>query len=385
MNRVFIINYNFVRILFCGFTLMALLAPVVSVNGQISLSKPLIEKWQRKLEHETNFTPTTGSNSLFISQLNGDLLSIDMHDGSYRWKAQIGGIITSATVADEQAVYVASASNSPAALAAYPLGSLRRISSESGVTVWVRSFDAPICDGIMSNNSAIFGSTSDGHLFSVEKKTGDILWNTSLSPIICSRLILSNNRLLYATTTGNIASIDPKTGKQLKNYRTRSVAANSFSVRGSDLYWGTDDYYVNAWDQRLDISKWRVYIGSKIQSITPTNKGLLVIAMDNSVYMFSYRNGSKVWKRLLTERTAALPLTKGDTVLIAALLGGECIVLALSNGERINLLSLGDGNNISASPFIYHDLLFITTHQRIFAFAGTLPNTQERELNMLPR
>ncbi|HEX6182505.1 MAG TPA: hypothetical protein VFZ44_01250, partial [Pyrinomonadaceae bacterium] len=75
-------------------------------------------------------------------------------------------------------------------------------------------------------------------------------------------------------------------------------------------------------------------------------------------------------KRQLAGRVAAPPLVLNGSVLVAPLVGDECVVLNLEDGKKINSIYVGEDNNTEAAPLLTADTLLLTTREGILALSN---------------
>jgi hypothetical protein len=78
----------------------------------------------------------------------------------------------------------------------------------------------------------------------------------------------------------------------------------------------------------------------------------------------------KVWKRQLAGRATAPPLVLNNQVLLAPLVGDECVVLNLEDGKKVNSIYVGEDNNTEATPLLTTDALILTTREGLVAFSN---------------
>jgi outer membrane protein assembly factor BamB len=104
-----------------------------------------------------------------------------------------------------------------------------------------------------------------------------------------------------------------------------------------------------------------------VQTVLATEKCILATSLDNFIYCLSPQNGVKIWKRQLAGRVAAPPLVLNGGVLVAPLVGDECVILNLEDGKKINSIYVGEDNNTEAAPLLSADTLLLTTREGLLA------------------
>jgi outer membrane protein assembly factor BamB len=342
-------------------------------TGQDSadLSKPLYLRWSYKTDEITNLPPAADGERIYLPLSNGSIISVWLEDGKLSWKSEIGGVISASPVADAQSVYVASESI-PSPKSPYPqaTGVLRSLSRQSGLTSWMRTLPSPIRGVISINLNLLFATSAEGRLYAIKKDTGEIKWlNYNSSPF--SFLHSLEGEMLYISdTSGDIIAIEQESGRILWRYRTRKTLRAPVAVSANIVYAGAGDGYVFAIDRLTGRIKWRVRTGAAVQAVLAAEKCILATSLDNFIYCLSPQNGAKLWKRQLAGRVAAPPLVLSGSVLVAPLVGDECVILNLEDGKKINSIYVGEDNNTEAGPLVRNNTILLTTREGLLAFSN---------------
>jgi eukaryotic-like serine/threonine-protein kinase len=335
------------------------------------LTRPVYVRWHFKTEAVTNLTPAADNERVYLPLGNGSIVSVRLSDGRLIWRSDIGGALSASPAVDKRNVFVASESL-PTPKSVYPqaTGVLRALSRQSGLTSWMRTLPSPVKGVINLNSQYLFVTASDGRLYALGKETGEIEWiKYNSSPF--STLNLVNDETLYASDTyGDIISIELRTGKTLWRYRTRRPLSAPVAVYGSMVYVGAADGFVYAIDSSSGRFRWRVRAGAAIQAVLAGEKWVLATSLDNFVYCLSPQNGAKIWKRQLAGRVTAPPLVLKNHVLLAPLVGDECVVLNLEDGKKVNSIYVGEDKNTEAAPLLTAEGLILTTREGLMAVAN---------------
>jgi outer membrane protein assembly factor BamB len=136
------------------------------------------------------------------------------------------------------------------------------------------------------------------------------------------------------------------------------------------IYAGTADGFVYAIDRMTGRLRWRVRTGAAIQAVLAGENWVLATSLDNFVYCLSPRNGTKVWRRQLAGRATAPPLVVNNHVLLAPLVGDECVVLSLEDGKKVNSIYVGEDKNTEAAPLLTKDAILLTTTEGLMALTN---------------
>jgi outer membrane protein assembly factor BamB len=368
-------------------TLMIRLAGILPVlifgfptHAQLAdLSKPIYVKWNYKAEGVTNLTPAVDGERVYMPLSDGSLISVRLADGGLSWRSEIGGVISASPVADAKNIYVASESL-PSPTSAYPqaTGVLRALSRQSGLTSWMRTLPSPVRGVINVSVSYLFASAADGRLYAIKKETGEIKWLKYNSTPFSFLHSLEGEVLYISDASGDIIAIEQEGGQTLWRYRTRKSLRAAVAVSANIVYSGTADGYVFAIDRVSGRNKWRVRTGAAVQAVRATEKCILATSLDNFIYCLAPQNGAKLWKRQLAGRVAAPPLVFNGSILVAPLVGDECVILNLDDGKKVNSIYVGEDNNTEASPLLTADTLLLTTREGLLALTNQALKGQAR-------
>ena len=347
---------------FCAFTL---------AQDQVTLSKPLHLRWSFETNGTDNITPASDEGMIYVPLSDGVVISLQVADGELFWKSEIGGGISASPVADTRGVYVASESSQPPN-SPYPqaTGALRALSRQSGVTMWMRTLPSPFRGALISNQSILFGGTSDGRLYAIKKESGEILWVKYNSSPFNSSPVLSGNSLYVGDGVGNLLAVEQTTGQTLWRYRTHRALDNPVVVIEGSVFAGSRDGSVYAVNESTGRLRWRVRTGAAVQSIVAAGKCLLATSLDNFVYCLSPQRGVRLWKYRLAGRALARPLVLNDSALVTPLVGDEGVILSLQDGKKVNSIYVGEDNNTGASPLLSGNLILLTTRKGLLAFSS---------------
>jgi eukaryotic-like serine/threonine-protein kinase len=353
-----------------------MLSDVVAGQALADLGRPVYVRWHFKTEDVTNLTPAVDHERAYIPLGNGSIVSLRLSDGILVWRSDIGGNLSASPAVDNNNVYVASESL-PTPKSIYPqaTGVLRALGRQSGLTSWMRTLPSPIRGVVNLNTQNLFVTSADGRIYALKKETGEITWVKYNSSPFNTLNILDGQTLYTSDTYGDILSIELQNGKTLWRYRTRKPLSSPVAVYGSMVYAGTADGLVYAIDRSTGRLRWRVRAGAAIQSVLAGEKWVLATSLDNFVYCLSPQNGAKVWKRQLAGRVTAPPLVLKNHVLLAPLVGDECVVLNLEDGKKVNSIYVGEDNNTEAAPLLTTDALLLTTREGLMALTNNAQTT----------
>ena len=345
------------------------LSGVSRQGGHFSLSQPLTLRWQYLSERTLNLTPAIDGEQVYLPLAAGALVSLQTGDGQLLWKAETGGELSAAPVADEHNVYVASQILETPQGTPHASGALRALGRASGVALWEQVFSSPLRGSLAESSTTLFAGDSEGHVYAVSKETGEIRWASRFPTSFSSAPVLNQGRLYIGGEAGTLWALDQTTGRTLWYYRTHGALRGPVALAPQLVCVGSADGFVYALDERDGHLRWRARTGAGVEAVLSTDKGLIAASLDNFVYFLSLRRGERIWKHLLAGRVVAQPLAVSGGVLFAPLSGDACVVLDLRDGKQINTLPVGEDNNTAAAAVIAGNLLLVTTRRGLLAFA----------------
>jgi outer membrane protein assembly factor BamB len=339
--------------------------------SQLSLSQPLTVKWRYVSDQTTSLTPATDGARIYLPLAGGTVVALNVADGQLRWKSDSGGDLSASPAADDRSVYVATEFDAVVEGQPHARGALRALGKEAGVTLWMRTLQAPLRGALVVGEKALFGGAIDGRVYAFDKRTGFTLWVSQYSAAFSSQPLLSGTRLYIGSEDGALLAIDQADGRIVWRYRTRGPIRGPVATANGIVYFGSGDGYAYAVREAGFDLLWRRRTGAGVQAVATVDNGLMVASLDNFVYLFSLNTGRHLWRRQLPGRIAAPPVTAPDGALFTPLSSDSAIVLSLRDGKPVNTLSIGEENSSTASPIRTAELVFVTTPHGLLAFAGS--------------
>jgi outer membrane protein assembly factor BamB len=340
-------------------------------TSQLSLSQPLTVKWRYVSDQTTSLTPATDGARIYLPLAGGTVVALNVADGQLRWKSDSGGDLSASPAADDRSVYVATEFDAVVEGRPHERGALRALGKEAGVTLWMRTLQAPLRGALVVGEKALFGGAIDGRVYAFDKRTGLTLWSSQYSAAFSSQPLLSGARLYIGSEDGALLAIDQANGRIVWRYRTRGPIRGPVAIANGIVYFGSGDGYAYAVREAGFDLLWRRRTGAGVQAVATVDNGLMVASLDNFVYLFSLNTGRHLWRRQLPGRIAAPPVTASDGALFTPLSSDSAIVLSLRDGKPVNTLSIGEENSSAASPISAGQLVFVTAPHGLLAFAGS--------------
>src|SRR5712692_410530 len=338
-------------------------------RNQIALSQPLTVRWRYESDRTSNFTPATDGTTVYLPLSEGTLVALNAADGHLCWKADVGGNFSASPVSDERSVYAAGQYSAAGNEQRQTHGTLRALSKTTGVTVWMKTLQAPLSGNLLVGENSLFAGSADGKVYAFDKLSGLTLWVNQYAEAFSSQPAAAGHLLYIGGEQGSLFALDQATGNLAWHYQTRGPIQGPIAIVNGAIYFGSGDGYVYALRESSSKLIWRRRTGAAVQAVVSVENGLLAASLDNFVYLLSPNKGSLVWRRLLPGRISARPITAPDGALFTPLSTDSAIVLGLRDGKPVNTLSIGEENSSSAAPIAANDLVLVTTPHGLLAFA----------------
>lgn len=336
---------------------------------QIALSQPLTVRWRYESDRTSNFTPASDGTTVYLPLSEGILVALNASDGQLRWKADVGGNFSASPVADDRSVYAAGQNGAPVNEQRHANGTLRALSKTTGVTVWMKTLQAPLSGSLLVGETALFAGGADGKVYAFDKRTGLTLWVNQYPEAFSSHPAAAGHFFYIGSEQGSLFALDQATGNAAWHYQTRGPIQGPIAIVNGTVCFGSGDGYVYAVRESNSKLIWRRRTGAAVQAVVSVENGVLAASLDNFVYLLSTNKGSLIWRRLLPGRISARPITAPDGALFTPLSTDSAIVLGLRDGKPVNTLSIGEENSSSAAPVAVNDLILVTAPHGLLAFA----------------
>lgn len=347
----------------------------ISAALELSLTEPLKVRWHYRTTQTMVLSPAAHQESVYLPLAGGSLVAVAAETGRLIWKAEIGGEISAAPLADARGVFVATetgvAETSGKAPSLAAAGTVRALSRESGVTLWLRTLNRPLRGAFAHTENVLFAGSADGRIYALDKATGNSLWSKNyLTTSFNSQPVIVKTTLFIGNEDGSVLAIDIRNGNTLWRYRTRGAVRGSIVSREGVVCFGSADGKVYAADATTGRILWNKRTGAGVQSLAGSDDALLVASLDNFVYLLNLRRGTQIWKRQLPGRITSQPLVHATNVVLTSLSSDAAVVLNLANGAQLNAVPLQEDDAAGAGPIVSQNLLLITTRQGLLAFSG---------------
>jgi outer membrane protein assembly factor BamB len=210
----------------------------------------------------------------------------------------------------------------------------------------------------------------NGDLTSVDSGTGKIIWDVNIAHKFSSVPYVLENKIVIGEADNYLTVISMESGKVISRNKTITSPSVILSDNKS-IFWGDERGQVFAVNSSNYKTIWKIRNGAAIKDLKITNSGLLISSLDNFIYLISFDEGDRIWKKRLTGRILATPFITESYVVVTVVGDTSASILDLRTGKKVNQISVPDKNYFTDSPILTNDNLLFSTIRGIFSFSFT--------------
>jgi eukaryotic-like serine/threonine-protein kinase len=230
----------------------------------------------------------------------------------------------------------------------------------AGSQLWsvpIGDISAPVTPAVAGNVAYL--TDNAGKVFALDLNTRNHLWETQLagvetsleSPVVDGDVVVASGGVWADSrpTSAVLAALNRLTGEVLW---TKTVPDDDFrqkAIHGGQLFVGSYDSRLFAFDLSTGNELWQGYAGSSITSAPAVDDQTVYVGSDaNELLAFDRTTGQQQWKVLLTEWVRS-PILLGNAGVYARDDGGVIVCVdSRSGAERWRLSSKSSGADGSA-------------------------------------
>ncbi|MCX6133266.1 MAG: PQQ-binding-like beta-propeller repeat protein [Ignavibacteriales bacterium] len=264
------------------------------------------------LESAVMGTPVLDGNYVYVASAHGKetLTCLFLKDGKRQWGMQHGGIETSPLMIGEF-LYVTTLD-----------GTLLSVKKADGVEFWKFETGAkeqrkPIRSSPASDGELIVFGSDDGAIYAVERLTGRLRWKYQTGASVFATPILQEETCLVGSLDSVLYAIDARTGTPRWKYHAGSRLYAAASASQNLVFVGGSDGTIAA--VRLDSGRevWKFETKSIVNSAPLIAGNILYVgSMDRVLYALRVETGEKVWEYAVEGRIKVSPVIWGDMLLL---------------------------------------------------------------------
>lgn len=242
--------------------------------------------WSFQAEDEIRSTPAIHQGVLFAGAYDNNLYSLNLKDGSFRWKRPAEGSITSSPVVAEAENLVL-------------FGSLDHLLYAVDTRVnqlhWTIDTRGPIQSTPTIAHGHVFFGSDDGNLYAARLATGRVQWRWEGGVPIRSRPLVTGELIVVGAESGDVVGLDLSGQIAWRFKAKRAVASSPVEVEGLIIF-GSFDWHVYALDISHGWKIWAFRTGKPVVSSPVVAEDKVFIgSADGTLYAIDISNGKERW------------------------------------------------------------------------------------------
>lgn len=341
----------------------------IEILGQES--NALSSSYRRCWELEINKTTLQGFVSdnkfnIYLSLLDGKIESINLKTGKKNWESELGGKFILPPLSDDKNIYVVSRIETKILL--------RSLTKDLGITNWQANFDFSKEFFLIKDKEKLILISKDGKFSRVDKDSGALIWSKDLKLELSSAPILFENQIVFGTKSKKIFFYSIENGNILYEFYVLSSPNIISVIKDKYLFWG--DYKGNAHLAYLSdlITKkviWKIRSGAEISNIYTTRQGLLILSLDNFIYLVSTEKGKFIWKKRFDGRLLLNTIILNKYIVVATFASQFADIIDIESGRLVDQFVIGDSDYFLDKPLVLNNLFIFPTIKGFVVFTNS--------------
>jgi len=297
--------------------------------------------------------------TVFAGSQKGELVSLNLENGSVYWKYATGAPIGESSPAyGNGMVFIGDLS-----------GVLHAVNAPDGKRLWTfKSGNEIKSSPVVVGDRVLIGSY-DEHLYCLSIRNGNVLWKVKTNGPVHSTPGISNGIAFIAGCDEVFRAIRISDGKEVFTVASGSYTGASPAIRLGAAFYGTFDNEVLSVNLTQHQIVWRYQHPTRkfpfYSSAAVTQDRVVVGGRDKMIHGLNTA-GKAVWTFTTRARVESSPAIAGGRVFVGSN-DGRFYVLSLSNGAK--LWEFTAGAPLSASPAIANGRIVIGSQDgRLYCF-----------------
>ena len=235
--------------------------------------------------HFENIQPELATNDerVYVTDLWGGVIAIDLSDGSIRWEFDPGNVIYSAAAEHEGRIYVSVQAQGTYALDA-----------GTGEEQWLNRRSGSAYVTVVDEQTVFLGNP-DGQALALDAVTGDIAWHSRVGGGARGMsAAVSTEALFVATSYGEVVSLSKSDGEfnWISGVSGESIRNGPTVPEVSEgiVYVGWDDGSIRALDSSTGSLLWTYETGGSVRSSATVSNGVVYFGSDDG-YLYAVKGG----------------------------------------------------------------------------------------------
>ena len=231
------------------------------------------------------------------------------------------------------------------------------------VQVWGAGLDSLAEFPPVADDEGVYIETASGSVIALGTDSGRRRWTRHVAPPLATSPALDDRRVYVSSLGGVVLALRRSDGRHVWRYRVGARTESSPLLVDGTLYFGAEDGSLTALDARNGHVRWRVHVGGPLKGSPAYSGGLLVVgSYDGHVYGYNARTGTRRWKTaglgsyggLRQGHFYSTPTIAYGRVYIGST-DGRVYSLVASTGEIA--WTSGTGGYVYAGPAVVHQMV----------------------------
>lgn len=304
---------------------------------------------------------------IFIPETDGYLAAVDGETGKPLWKIETGADLSSAPIAFDTRV----ATFSQTATDAGKTLVIQGLSSDTGITIWRRSFMIKTDSFILRDSRNIYLASDEGIISALNGASGEALWEKKIAAKLKHPPLIRDNSLFAFTEENSLLEFSTALGNGMNSAQVNIPGgAKLLALSESQALFSNETgtiFCVRLSDKKVI---WGGRAGAEIVTATLQPNGWIVASNDNFVYLFDAKNGKRRWKRRLPGRPFEYLIFQNGFGVAVQNNGTSAEIIDLKNGKLRNSLIGVEDDNFVSSPLAVGDKIILASQKGISSFSA---------------
>ncbi|MEW5975819.1 MAG: PQQ-binding-like beta-propeller repeat protein [Acidobacteriota bacterium] len=329
-------------------------------------SAPLPDKlrllWTYEAGESVESSAAIFGGTVFFGTQGGELVALDLHKGSLRWKYRtVEPIGESSPCVGDGRVFVGDLG-----------GVLHAVEAGTGRGLWTFKTQSEIKSSPVLVGKMVLVGSYDEHLYCLSAETGKLVWKFRISgPVHCTAGV-SEGLAYISGCDETFRAIRIADGKEAFNVPSEAYTGASPAFLGQTAYFGTFNNEVLAVDMQARRILWRYSHPQRhfpfYASVALAGDKVIAGGRDKMVHCLRAKTGEALWTFATRAKVDSSPAVAGDRVYVGSN-DGRFYVLDLGKGTKV--WEFNAGAPLSASPAIAEGRVVIGSQDgQVFCFGG---------------
>ena len=259
-------------------------------------------------------TPVLDGNYAYVTSAQGKetVACIFLRDGKKQWGSQLGGIETAPLMIGEF-LYVTTLD-----------GTLISAKKADGKEFWKfetgpKDLRKPIHSSPASDGEVIVFGSDDGGIYAVDRLSGSLRWKYQTGASVFATPIIQNETCFVGSLDSSLYAIDARTGKLRWKFNAGSRLYAAASASQDLVFVGGSDGKLTALRADSGTKVWTFSAKGPLSAAPLVAGNLLYLgSLDRTLYALRLQTGEKIWEYTVEGRIRVSPVIWGGMLLLTS-------------------------------------------------------------------